>query len=182
MLWDGDIPRLQADGVEVTVIAGALAGLQPPSPPPHSWASRPDADVAIWHLRFEPGARWTIPKAAGPETVRTLYVFEGDGITIDATEVGARTGAVIRADVDADLHSPHGAEVLVLQGRPIGEPVARYGPFVMNEDREIEQAFADYRETRFGGWPWPTEEPVHHGSAGRFALRPDGAREEPASA
>jgi len=181
MLWDDEIPRLRADGVEVTVIAGVLAGLRPPPPPPHSWASRPDADVAIWHLRFDPGARWTIPKAAGADTVRTLYVFEGDGITIDATEVGARTGAVVRADVDADLQSPHGAEVLVLQGRPIGEPVARYGPFVMNEDREIEQAFADYRETRFGGWPWPSEEPVHHGSAGRFALRPDGVREEPAA-
>ncbi len=41
MLWDGDIPRLRADGVEITVIAGELAGLTPPPPPPHSWASRP---------------------------------------------------------------------------------------------------------------------------------------------
>lgn len=66
MLWDGEIPRLRHtddDGhtVEVTVIAGELAGLTPPPPPPHSWAARAEADVAIWHLRMEPGARWTLP-------------------------------------------------------------------------------------------------------------------------
>jgi len=185
MLWDGDIPRLRpsgddGEGVEVTVIAGELAGLVPPSPPPHSWAARPEADVAIWHLRLDPGGRWTLPPAKGAETVRTLYVFEGEGIVVGGTEVGPRTGAVLRSEVKADLESPAGAEVLLLQGRPIGEPVARYGPFVMNEEREIEEAFADYRESGFGGWPWPSEEPVHHGASARFALRPDGVREEPA--
>jgi len=94
--------------------------------------------------------------------------------------VDAGTGAMVRPDVEIDLHSPDGADVLVLQGRPIGEPVARYGPFVMNDDTEIEQAFADYRETRFGGWPWPSEEPVHTHATGRFAKRPDGTVEEPA--
>ena len=106
MLWDGDIPRLRADGVEITVIAGELAGLTPPPPPPHSWASRPDADVAIWHLRFEPGSRWTMPKATGPDTVRTLYLFEGGGLVIDGTEVAPSTGAVVRSDVDIELESP----------------------------------------------------------------------------
>jgi hypothetical protein len=101
---------------------------------------------------------------------------------VDGTEVPAATGAVVRPDVDIDLESPEGTDVLVLQGRPIAEPVARYGPFVMNEEHEIEQAFADYRETQFGGWPWPSEEPVHTHAEGRFARRPDGTVEEPASA
>ena len=72
--------------------------------------------------------------------------------------------------------------MLLLQGKPIQEPVARYGPFVMNTEREIEEAFADYRETQFGGWPWPSEEPVHTHARGRFAKRPDGSVEEPALA
>src|SRR5262245_35138269 len=61
MLWDKDIPQHVSkddDGhtTTITVIAGSYAGLTPPSPPPDSWASRPEADFAIWHLVFEPGA------------------------------------------------------------------------------------------------------------------------------
>ena len=68
----------------------------------------------------------------------------------------------------------------MLQGRPIGEPVAQYGPFVMNDRAGIEQAFADYRATGFGGWPWPTDDPVHAARhAGRFARRPDGREDRP---
>ena len=182
MLWDDDIPRLRDEGVEVTVIAGELAGLTPPPPPPHSWASRPDADVAIWHIVLQPGARWTIPKANGADTIRTLYLFDGGGLEIDGTAVGPRTGAVVRSDVDLQLVSPDGTELLLLQGKPIAEPVARYGPFVMNSEQEIEQAFADYQDTHFGGWPWPTEEPVHTHALGRFAKRPDGTLEEPSLA
>ena len=65
------------------------------------------------------------------------------------------------------------AEVLVLQGVPIDEPVAQRGPFVMNTQAEIMQAFADYRESQFGGWPWPTDEVVFPRAQGRFASQPD---------
>ena len=182
MLWDGDIPRLRADGVEVTVIAGELAGLTPPPPPPHSWASRPEADVAIWHLALRAGCPVddaqgdAAPTRSAPSTSSRAGAWRST-----APRSAPSTGAVVRSDVDIELEQPgrQPRSCSCRAGR-IGEPVARYGPFVMNEEREIEQAFADYRETQFGGWPWPTEEPVHTHARGRFARRPDGTVEEPA--
>jgi len=69
------------------------------------------------------------------------------------------------------------AELLLLQGRPIGEPVVAHGPFVMNQRSEIEQAIRDYQRTQFGGWPWSGSGPVHARESGRFAVHADGRRE-----
>jgi hypothetical protein len=184
MLWDEEVPRLQATdeagrATEVTVIAGELGGLTPPPPPPHSWASRPESDVAIWHVRLDPDATFELPPAAGPETVRVLYLFEGDSLRVGSTDLPAQTGAAVEADRAVPLAAgPTGAEVLVLQGRPIGEPVAQYGPFVLNDEAGIERAIRDYQETQFGGWPWPDDDPVHPRGKGRFARHADGHVEE----
>ena len=180
MLWSGDIPRVVSTDdagrvIEIDVVAGALDGATPPSPPPSSWASRPEADVAIWAVRMEPHARWTLPEAAGAQTVRTLFGFVGNGFSVDAHAIDPDTGAVVRCDAPVVLTAGDEAvEILVLQGRPIGEPVEQYGPFVMNDRAGIEAAFADYRTTGFGGWPWATEAPVHARDAGRFARHADG--------
>jgi redox-sensitive bicupin YhaK (pirin superfamily) len=184
MLWSDDIARHvvtddQGRRAEVTVIAGTFDGVEAPPPPPSSWAARPESDVAIWHLRLDAGARLTLPASAGPDSLRVLYVFEGDTATVGGTTVGNDTGVQLASDQVVEVVAG-GAEVeaLVLQGRPIGEPVARYGPFVMNTEQEIEQAFADYRETQFGGWPWDDEAPTHGRDRDRFARHVDGRVEQ----
>ena len=109
MLWDGDIPRLRDDGVEVTVIAGELAGLTPPPPPPHSWASRPEADVAIWHIVLQPGARWTVPEGArAPTPSARSTCSRAAAWRSTAPRSAPRTGAVVRSDVDLELVQPRG--------------------------------------------------------------------------
>ncbi|MCB0993655.1 MAG: pirin family protein [Acidimicrobiales bacterium] len=184
MLWAEDIPVLEhtddaGRSTTVTVIAGELSGLRPPPPPPKSWAGHADADVAIWHLRLDDGARFELPGATGPDTVRTIYVFDGDGASLGGQPVGARTGNVVQADRSLDVVASAGpVECLVLQGRPIGEPVAQYGPFVMNNRAEVQQAIEDYQRTGFGGWPWPTDDPVHDRD-GRFARHANGRTERP---
>jgi len=183
MLWNSDIPKhvfKDAAGrvTEVTTIAGELGGKQPPPPPPKSWAARPDTDVAIWCLKLEAGATWTLPAAHHPEAVRTLYFFAGASLKIDDRMFDAHVAAVVQSDLEIRLEAGETAcELLMLQGRPIGEPVAQHGPFVMNSRAEIQQAFADYQRTQFGGWPWPADDPVHARDAGRFAKHIDGHHE-----
>jgi quercetin 2,3-dioxygenase len=186
MLWDPDIPRVKlTDGqqttVEVTVIAGAIDGVAPLPPPPHSWAASEESEVAIWSIVLEPGASWALPPARGAETRRTLHFFSGAALQVDDRTVPGPAAIQVMADRAVEIQAARGrAEILVLQGRPIGEPVAQYGPFVMNTRSELEQAFADYQRTQFGGWPFTDNAPVHPRAEGRFARHADGRVERPA--
>lgn len=183
MLWSHTIPterRVDERGrvTEVTVVAGDLGSSHPPAPPPHSWASRPDANVAIWSIRMEAEAHFQLPKTTA-DTNRMLYFFRGQSAQV-AGHTFEDFGALhVQSDVDLELAAgPEAVEFLLLQGRPIGEPVVQYGPFVMCNSREIQDAYRDYQNTGFGGWPWPSAGPVHARHQRRFAHHADGRREE----
>jgi redox-sensitive bicupin YhaK (pirin superfamily) len=185
MLWGNDIPHLhftdgQGRAAEVTVIAGELDGRRAPAPPPHSWASRPDAHVAIFHLHLDAGAQWTLPAAAHASAARSLYFFDGRALRVAGETVASKTGLDLDPEAAVMLQAIDGpAEALLLQGRPIAEPVVQYGPFVMNTQAEIQRAFQDYQRTRFGDWTWPSEDPTHGLEASRFAQYADGRVERP---
>ena len=180
MFWDRDVPRHRpAAGVEVTVIAGGLEDTRPLAPPPDSWAANPDAELAIWLVTLEVGAKWTLPPARGVRTIRTLYFFSGSELTVADRKVNKGVAIEVAAGLPVPLTAPAGkVEVLLMQGRPIAEPVAQYGPFVMNTRAELEQAFNDYRRTQFGGWPFDANDPVHPRERGRFARHADGRVED----
>ena len=185
MFWAEDVPHhiaTDAEGrsTEVACIAGRLMEEEPLAPPPDSWASQAEADLAIWTLKMTPGARWTLPAAAGVTTRRQLYFFKGSSLAIDGQAVTQHSAIELRADQAAELvNGDQPSEFLLLQGRPIGEPVAQHGPFVMNTQAELQQAFDDYRRTEFGGWPWGDSAPVHGNDGRRFAKRVDGRIETP---
>ena len=180
MLWDADIPRLrttdaQGRPVVVTVIAGALNGVTPLAPPPNSWAAHDEAEVAIWSIALADGATWTVPAAHGAHTARTLHVFAGRALRVGETTVPCPAAIKVHANQDVEIQAVEGpVEILLLQGRPIAEPVAQHGPFVMNTRSELEQAFEDYRRTQFGGWPFAENAPVFPREEGRFARHADG--------
>jgi quercetin 2,3-dioxygenase len=159
----------------VTVIAGALSDVEPLPPPPHSWGADPEADLAIWSIAMEEGSTWTAPPARTGRTVRTLHQFAGKGLTVAGRDIPGPAAVQVTADESIAIEANRGPiEILLLQGRPIGEPVAQYGPFVMNTRAELEQAFQDYRRTQFGGWPFPVNAPVHPREQARFAKHADG--------
>lgn len=184
MLWDHAIPREVARDASgrstcVSLFAGKLGMKAPPSPPPHSWASRADSDVAIWTLKMESGATWTLP-AAQVGTVRTLYFFAGHSMRFEGREIPAGQRVSLRPDRAVVLENgPETAELLLLQGKPIGEPVVQYGPFVMTSREEIAQTLEEYRQTEFGGWKWPNPEPLNPAGETRFARYADGRIERP---
>lgn len=182
MLWGDSIPNhyhTNADGAKTRteVIAGKIGGKKAPTPPPKSWAADPANEVTILNITMDPGAAWTLP-AASPGVNRTLYCYTGHHLKIDGTAIPHYH--MVETSPEAALRLENGADearILVLQGKPINEPVIKYGPFVMNTKAEIKEAFDDYHRTQFGGWPWPKRDQVHDRNSGRFALHANGRKE-----
>ena len=142
-------------------------------PPPDSYGSREEADLGIFLIKLSPGGTYTLPPAAGGAgTTRTAYFVEGSAVIVGNTSITQHCAVSIHAQYEAQFSNPTSevSEVLILQGKPIGEPVAHSGPFVMNTQAELQQAYADYQRTQFGGWPWQADAVVFPRDKGRFAL------------
>ncbi len=180
MFWHEDLSVYKSkDGnTKVEIIAGSINGHKAPAPPPNSWAADPANHVAVLNIKMDPGSTWTLPKAA-PGLNRTLYYYEGEGLQIAGEIIPKYNAVEVEPAVDLALKAGNNETgILVLQGKPINEPVIQYGPFVMNTKEEINQAFEDYHRTKFGGWPWKRYDQVHDRNKGRFAQHADGRIEE----
>lgn len=183
MLWSESIPVYKSidesgKNTTVEVIAGSLANTTAPSPPPDSWAALKKNEVAIWNIRMDAGAKFTLP-IFSEGINRTIYFYKGEKLKVADTILEHYHSAEVSADAEILLEG--GSEksyILILQGKPIGELVVQHGPFVMNTRQEIQQAFEDYQHTEFGGWPWPENGPIHPIDQGRFAKHADGTLEE----
>ena len=182
MLWKEDIPRLtlnddEGKSTEIIIVAGSVQGMQAPPPAPDSWAANVENEIAIWLIKMEAGGEWKLPPAS-EEAVRSLYFHKGSTIQVAGEEVSSYKAVDLRSEKEVLLKNGAGESYLfLLQGRPINEPVVQYGPFVMNTQSEIQQAIDDYRETEFGGWPWPRPDQVHERKRGRFARYSNGEEE-----
>ena len=183
MLWSETIPKIKemdsnGNAIAIELIAGTIGEISAPSPTPNSWAADAQNEVLIATITLAPNAEWTLP-IASEGINRSLYFYEGEQLQI--------TDQLITPDHCVDLMASsetiikNGAtesKLLILQGKPINEPIAQHGPFVMNSSEEIQQAFKEFRQTQFGGWPWDSMAPTHDRKKGRFAIHVDGTVEE----
>jgi redox-sensitive bicupin YhaK (pirin superfamily) len=182
MLWADAIPLvkekdLNGNITEINLIAGSLNGILTPEPTPDSWAANPENEVAVWTIKMEAGAEWVMP-AARSDINRTLYFYTGSTLSIEGSSVDVNHSIQVKSNEEIRLKAgKEDAYILMLQGKPIKEPVAKHGPFVMNTMDEIQQAINDYQRTQFGGWPWPRRDQIHDKNKGRFALHADGKEE-----
>jgi redox-sensitive bicupin YhaK (pirin superfamily) len=140
------IPVARQDGVAVRVIAGEALGARA--------VIDTRTPIVYLHFTLAPGSRVAQPLPASHGAM--AYVFGGEG-RFGPGKRTARDGQLVTFGRDGDtieLAAPAEAtrplEVLLLGGVPLGEPVARYGPFVMNTRAEIYQAIADYEAGRLG--------------------------------
>ena len=136
------IPEFTAEGgVRVRVIAGESHGVA-------GAVTRPGTEPLYLDVHLPAGARFAQPLPAGHNAF--TYTYRGN-VRVAGTEVPDRHMAILANDAgdSAIVEALTEARVLVVAGRPLNEPIAQYGPFVMNTADEIRQAFADYQRGAF---------------------------------
>lgn len=127
MFWRESIGKLEhVDAAQkktiVEVIAGDLMNIKAPVPPPDSWASDLNNQVAIWNILMDPAGTFTIPKTSAGIN-RFIYFYEGDEIEVAGNKIGRYHSVELQPDVDVKITAgKETANILLLQGRPIGEP------------------------------------------------------------
>ena len=138
----GELPRFTTDdGVEATVIAGESHGVS-------GAVTRAVTAPLYLDLHLPAGTSFSQPLPAGHNAF--VYVYRGR-VKLGEVEVPVRNMAILANAADRDgvrIEALEEARVLLIAGRPLGEPIAQYGPFVMNTEQEIYQAVADYRAGR----------------------------------
>ncbi len=142
------IPEIAVDGVSARLIAGRSHGVDGAMPPGERAATEP----LYLDLHFEPGASFAQTLPAGHNAF--VYVYRGM-LAIGETEVQSQRMAILANASDSDgvvlrAAGTEPARALLIAGRPLAEPIAQYGPFVMNSQAEIHQAMQDYSEGRLG--------------------------------
>ncbi|MCC9624058.1 pirin family protein [Thalassospira sp. MA62] len=136
-----DVPEISpADGVDLRLVAGEAFGKTGP-------VSGISTDPVFVDVKLAAGAAVTLPLPKGHSAV--VYAFIGDGL-IDGRDVPTHHLAVLEDGNEVTLKGgPDGGRMLVIAARPLNEPVARYGPFVMSTEKQLLETFDDYQRGKF---------------------------------
>ena len=174
MMWREHIPHVtlkdsHENNIDIRVISGEFNGKDAIPRPAHSWAAAKENNVNIYMMTLDAHAEIVMP-ATTPTSTRFAYFYQGTTLNVEGETVQFRHLIELKSDTEIHLTAgDHEARILWLEGEPIGEPVAMRGPFVLNSDQELSDAFRRYRATHFGDWPWSSSAPVFKREQPRFA-------------
>ncbi len=141
------VPELRFEGGHLRMIAGRLVlGNETVSGPVNGGEKPISTDPLYVDLRLEAGRSVTVPMTRDYSAF--VYLYEGEAVIGGKTVPHRAAGVLAEGESVAITAGEDGARLLLLAGKPIGEPVVQYGPFVMNTREEIEQAMWDYRDGR----------------------------------
>lgn len=185
MIWKEDIPEVNEtdsnrNTTNVRIVHGEYKDIVMNKSTPDSWAADLENDVRILLLTLEPNAEFML-ETKSKTASRMLVYYKGSDLNVEGIHLDKEDMYVelMEGETVRIKNGEETSKILVLEGNPIDEPMAAYGPFVMNTEEEIIQAYNDYRRTEFGGWKWKDRGPVHEKNKGRYAQFSNGEIDYP---
>ena len=178
-IWSEDIPVVRGDGWEATILCGTFGGESAESPSPGTWALRENG-VRIVRFQLEPGAVLRVDPAMEGAN-RNVYMTSGDGADLMGTPIMHNDRAKVEGGVEMTIANGETPAVIwLLEGRPIGQKMASFGPVILGNTKEVRAALDEIRKSEYAEWPFDVVDKVHlEDGTGRFISYPDGREERP---
>lgn len=184
MMWSENIPVVEkkddnGNGYSVKIIAGSFDGVDALPPNDISWASRKEHHVTILLIRMSPGSEIILP-AVSSTMNRNLYFVDGTTVKINDAEYEYSQRLKLRGDESITLVNGDADGVFwLLEGEPINEKMASFGPIILDNDKNVREALNHIRENEFDNWPWDLIDKFHPKGTERFIRYSDGREERP---
>lgn len=177
-VWRKDVPVIEGDGWEVKLLCGEFMGRSMESPNEVSYA-RISNGVRIMRIELGPDASITVDPAADGAN-RNLYFVTGKDARVDGVPV--RSYLRMKFSDMGELSIENGDEASVmwlLEGRPIGQKMASFGPVVLGDLKDVREGLDEIRRNEFLEWPWDVIDKAQPLGTGRFIRYPDGTERRP---
>ena len=177
-VWAEDIPVIEDDGCKVTLYCGTYCNKSIYSPNPGSWATE-DNHVRIMKVELQPGKVFELESL--PEGIsRNVYFVSGKDADMDGTKVKPNLRFKMKTSTSLKItNGEEQSEFWVLEGRPIGEKQAAFGPVILSDLDEVRRSMDEIRIKEFQEWPWGVMDVTNPIDMGRELHRADGTVERP---